>query len=311
MEELITIIVPIYNGEKYLDRCIQSILGQTYKNIEIILINDGSTDGSSKICRKYQKSYNNIVFIDKQNEGVSKTRNVGLKYAKGEYVGFVDSDDFIEKNMYSELYNNMKKCKSDLSICNYSYNNDIELKNIFSSQEALEYLFEKKYFRGFLWNKLYKMSIIKNNSIYLDEDVFICEDLLFNYKYIKKCEKISYLDLKLYNYEINNTSALHSGLDKKYLTIVQAYEKIIKEANNDNLETVENSYFKVLCDLIYRNSILKNKIDITQIIKRRKELYLKIKKHQVKVKDKIALTLYYYFPIIIGNLKKIMKRGKI
>lgn len=311
MEELITIIVPIYNAENYLDRCIKSILEQTYKNIELILINDGSTDGSSKICKKYQNTNNNIVFIDKPNEGVSKTRNVGLKHAKGDYIGFVDADDYIEKNMYSELYNNMKKYESDLSICNYSQNNNIELKNVFSNQEALEYLFDKKYFRGFLWNKLYKKSIIKDNNINLDDDIFICEDLLFNYKYIKYCKNVSYIDLKLYNYEINNASALHKKLDNKYLTIAQAFEKIIQEANNENLQTVEISYFKILGDLIYRNSILKNKIDIKNIIDRRKEVFSKIKKYHLRVKDRVVLTLYYYFPIIIGNIKKIMKRGKI
>ena len=134
---------------------------------------------------------------------------------------------------------------------------------------------------------------------------------MFNYKYIKHCKKVSYIDLKLYNYEVNNTSALHKKLDNKYLTIAQAFENIIQEANNENLQTVEISYFKILGDLIYRNRLLKNKIDIKNIIDRRKEVFSKIKKYHLRVKDRVVLTLYYYFPIIIGNIKKIMKRGKI
>ncbi len=115
----ISIVVPIYNAEKYLDRCIQSILNQSYKDLEIILIDDGSTDSSNKICNNYQKRDNRIKFISQKNEGVSAARNRGISEATGEFIGFVDSDDYIQPNMYETLYGLINKYNCDISICGY------------------------------------------------------------------------------------------------------------------------------------------------------------------------------------------------
>ncbi|MEG2898607.1 MAG: glycosyltransferase, partial [Eubacterium sp.] len=103
--KLISLIIPIYNSEKFLDRCIQSIINQTYKNIEIILVNDGSIDQSLEICQLYKKRDNRIVIINKKNGGVGSARNIGLQKAKGDYIGFIDSDDYIDKETYEEYYN--------------------------------------------------------------------------------------------------------------------------------------------------------------------------------------------------------------
>ena len=124
---LISIIVPIYNVEKYLKKCIDSIINQTYKNLEIILVDDGSPDNCGKICDEYAKKDNRIKVIHKENGGVSSARNVGVENATGEYIGFVDSDDYIEKDMYEVLINNLKKENADISIIsNYEvYKNKI------------------------------------------------------------------------------------------------------------------------------------------------------------------------------------------
>ncbi len=118
----ISVIIPVYNTAKYLKRCIDSVIYQTYQNIEIILINDGSNDGSEYICLDYAKKYKNIIFINQcENHGVSFARNIGLKAASGDYYGFVDSDDYIEPNMYNELYMYISKYNSDIASCLFNH----------------------------------------------------------------------------------------------------------------------------------------------------------------------------------------------
>ena len=115
----VSIIIPVYNVQKYLRKCLDSIVNQTFKNIEIIIINDGSSDNSLNICKEYSKKDKRINIINKHNEGVSKARNTGLLYATGEYISFIDSDDWVEQNMIEELYNSITSNKADLCICNF------------------------------------------------------------------------------------------------------------------------------------------------------------------------------------------------
>ena len=117
MEEKISVIIPVYNVEKYISRCLDSILNQSYKNVEIIIINDGSTDKSGLICDEYSKRYDNIRVFHKENGGVSSARNLGITVAKGEYITFADPDDFLNKDMYKILYDNAKNNNSDITIC--------------------------------------------------------------------------------------------------------------------------------------------------------------------------------------------------
>ena len=120
----ISVIVPIYNSEDYIDRCVRSIVEQSYKNIEIILVDDGSTDNSSMMCDEWAKNDKRVKVIHKENGGVSSARNEGLKIAKGDYISFVDSDDYIDKKMIEKMLNQMEKGNTDLVICNYEPNHD-------------------------------------------------------------------------------------------------------------------------------------------------------------------------------------------
>lgn len=117
--ELISVIVPIYNTSKYLSKCIDSIINQTYKNLEIILVNDGSTDNSLDICNKYKLIDSRIIIINKDNGGLSSAKNIGLDNHKGRYIAFIDSDDYVDNNFIGELYNNLISTNSDISLCNY------------------------------------------------------------------------------------------------------------------------------------------------------------------------------------------------
>lgn len=311
MNYIVTIIVPIYNNEKHIKKCLDSLLSQTYKFLEIVLVDDGSTDSSLKICNQYMKKDDRVIVVQKQNEGVASARNEGIKIAKGNFLVFVDSDDYIENNMIESLLDMVNRKDSDLGICNYFYNNVTKLKEDISKEEIYRLILDKRYFRGFVWNKIYKTEIIKKYNIRFDNDIFIGEDYLFNCKYIEKCNKISYTNQKLYHYVCNYESVLHKALDKKHLTIIKAYDKIVKiykDVTPKNLKYLYISYIKICCNIIYRNTLIKEKLDIKSIYIKRKEIMSIIMKTDIKLFKKVEVLIYYLFPVLIGKMRKILKK---
>lgn len=203
----ISVIVPIYNVEKYLHKCIDSILNQTLKNIEIILVNDGSTDNCGKIIDEYAKKDERIIVIHKENEGQSSARNKGLDIARGEYIGFVDSDDWLHHDMYENLYNAINESNADLCICGReAYSEDgilgyqIKLENELidlNEYDIREYISSKLFYKHtvVVWNKIYKKEVIKNNNIRFEDVSYVgSEDALFNYQYLLIAKKIKSID---------------------------------------------------------------------------------------------------------------------
>lgn len=240
MNPLISIIVPIYNAEKYIETCIKSILEQTHKEIQLILVNDGSTDESLSICHEYAKTDKRIIIINKENGGVSSARNAGIKSASGEYIGFVDSDDFVDQEMYAKL---LKKLQTDNSECvalsKYTVRKPSpktsNTHEVISPQDALEALFELK-FPTSLWAYLYKKELIKD--IRLSNKIHFFEDFEFNFKAIKNCKKISLCEENLYNYRPNELSINAQGINDKRMSCLFIYESIlpeIKELNSPRL----------------------------------------------------------------------------
>jgi len=237
-QELITVIVPIYNVEKYLSKCIDSILNQTYTNLEIILVDDGSQDNCGKICDEYAKKDNRIKVIHKENGGVSQARNVGLDNANGEFIAFIDSDDYIEKEMLYILKNNIKNV--DLSVCGSQKvidNNIIEQfkiekdvtthKNKF--MQSMFYGKKHKYkYQGLLVDKLYKNEIIKNYNLRFDEEIKYNEDRLFVFEYTNNCDNgVCISNYMGYNYFQRENSAMHQKEYKKEMyTEFVAFEKM-------------------------------------------------------------------------------------
>lgn len=210
MEELISIIIPVYNAEKYIERTLNSIKEQTYSNYEIIIINDGSTDESVKICNDFKKKNNNIkiTVITQKNSGVSNARNSGICLSKGKYIIFVDSDDSLEKNMLKDLSDSIKI--ADLVISGYWWdiNGHTNSKSHIScnvDKSNIIELFEKGFINQ-LWNKIYVSDIIKKNNIRFDENLKVAEDLDFNLRYISYCNgDILFLDRYVYKYYIRNS----------------------------------------------------------------------------------------------------------
>ncbi len=196
----VSIIVPVYNCEAYLERCFDSIKGQTLTDWECIVIDDGSTDNSGRICDSYASEDSRFKVIHQENRGVSAARNAGLGAAAGEYVGFVDSDDWIESNMFSILYTEAIDTGSDVVVCSVCDRRSGRHREILSSKEALMTMFDPRSgMEGFSVTRLIRRSLLKSASF--DENVRCYEDLIFFYHLFAHAEKVCWYDVPLYHYD--------------------------------------------------------------------------------------------------------------
>lgn len=313
MDDLISIIIPVYKVEKYLARCIDSILQQTYSNLEIILVNDGSPDNCGNICDEYSKKDSRITVIHKENGGVSSARNMGLKVAKGKYIGFVDSDDYIELDMFEKLYKILKKNEAQLSVCNIYGKNEDKLE-IYDNKQFIEIIFDQNGPQGYLCNKLYDKSVIDKFNLILDENIHICEDLLFNVNYLEKIKKVVYIHEGFYHYVENSSSATKKMFaTKRWTTLLDSY--IAMEPQFKNYE--QKLYDLYLSELLWAAVRVRTEMQISKvkypdvikkyrnIIKTKRKQFLKSKNISLKIKIKIILYMYFYK--IISILKKIKR----
>ena len=213
--DLVSVIVPVYNCEKYLRRCIASIIDQSYKNIEIILINDGSTDNSGEICNEYAHD-NSIRVIHTENSGPGVARNIGIENSKGSFIFFIDADDFIENNALSLLIENYRQTKADVIAGDFKIENckadATDIMFLFSNNKLLAKQDIINYVRSYLkrstgyslflyvWGKLFRSSIIKDNNIYFNTDLRVFEDISFNFEYLKFASSACYVKNHIYIY---------------------------------------------------------------------------------------------------------------
>ena len=240
----LSIIIPVYNAEKNLNKCIDSIIGQTLKDIEIIIIDDGSIDNSWRIVESYIKKYENIIGIKQKNSGPARARNLGISKAKGKYIGFVDSDDYIEETMYETLYNLVKNKNIQVGMCAYKEvntwsNTEFEVKanlkenKIYYKEEILEKIistFSTSENYGFysMCNKIYLREYIQNNNFIIDENREHGEDWAFNIDVFSKLDTFIYTDKSLYNYiHTNKNSLMAKYRENQFDLYVDGREKII------------------------------------------------------------------------------------
>ena len=230
MSRLISVIVPIYNVEKYLSRCIDSIINQTYTELEIILVDDGSTDNCGVMCEEYAQKDERIKVFHKQNGGLSDARNVGLENAKGDYIAFVDGDDYIALDMYEKLYRRIDKDKSDLAICNIEFVNEKKEPLYINTIDARDCVINEKQFWYELYGKNYTYCVVAWNKLYKKE-IFgeiryeygkYHEDEFIIHKVISQCKKISFLSEKCYYYLQRNDSIMNEGFSIRRLDGAEA-----------------------------------------------------------------------------------------
>ena len=230
---LISVIVPVYNCEQYLERCLQSLSAQTWPNLEIVLINNGSTDGSGTILRRYAEADSRFVLYSQENRGINGSRNRGLMESHGEFVGFVDADDYVHPRMYEILALNMLTSGSDVAICDYAMiystwekHHILALNNEVADADAISST--TLYLRYFgrdpvVWNKLYRAAVIRKNN--LSFEVGHGEDLLFHLRLIPHLHRICTVSDDLYCYVQRRSSAAHSlmQISEKDMTLLSCY----------------------------------------------------------------------------------------
>ena len=249
----VSVIIPVYNVEPYLDKCLNTLVNQTLKKIEIIIVNDGSKDNSEKIIEKYLKKYpEKIKYIKKANGGLSSARNEGLKYASGEYIGFVDSDDYVSLNTFNLMYKKAKEKNFDLVVCNLNYVYESKTKMVSAGLDKdLENEDEVKKNIVFLypavWNKLYKKEIL--DSLKFKEGIWY-EDVEFNFRVYPRVKSIGYVDKPLIQY-VQRESSISKTIDKRLFNYIDNFNGLIRYYQDNNLYNkyyfeLEYSYVRYL-----------------------------------------------------------------
>lgn len=312
----LSIVVPVYNTYKYLDKCLHSLCKQLCSSckFEIIVINDGSTDKSEDIILSYAKKYPKIIrHFKKKNSGISSTRNFGIEHCKGEYIMFVDSDDFVETNLISDFVNKNKNYdlfihgyyevfeKSNKRIC-YKIENDKIIDNVCSLQEALSLIVENRAVRGYLWNKVLKKSIIVDNHLKFDEKIKYIEDLPFVISYLKYCKTIYISSSTSYNYMQRMGSLVNSGFNEGKLSSLIGYKYIENEIMAINPVYIKTFYYYIF-ELNYELSVrirkssdfLKYKNEYFNLKKNMNKYYKLFIFKRIKIKYKIKATIKLVF----------------
>lgn len=315
--EKISVIVPVYNGQDTIERCISSIVSQNYRELEIIIINDGSTDDTCCILEDLVRKDNRIKVKTIENSGVSHARNVALDMMTGDFVTFVDADDYIHERMYAELISQIEKYQVDIAHCSYtnvnSDGNVVPVGNtgkvvIQNHDEALSFLIQGKMFAGGSCNKLYSSDLF--NDIRFDENIRFNEDILLNFYLFDKAEKSVYIDKAFYYYVANETSATHT------ISSVVSRENVVKVARIIEKKSKDNPYYNYakkslaykLLDL-YRAYLINNVYN-----KKKKELKKELKEYRSIYKsknEKITYILAMYFPHICVFTYKIYDRIRV
>lgn len=255
----LSIIVPVYGVEKYIDKCLNSLVKQSLKEIEIIVVNDGTKDNSQKIIDKYVKKYpDKIKSYIKENGGQGSARNYGLEKANGEYIGYVDSDDFVEKDMYKKLYNKAKENNYDIVVCgNYNVSEDYQNKNIDTFINNYNTDLENIFFgKMAVWNKIYKRDILIKNKLEFKEKVWY-EDLAFTLKAIMNSNTFAFIDEPLCDYLIREGSTMNNSNVQRNLEILDAFNDILSYIQHNKKEEYFSKIEFLAIDHIYISAIVR------------------------------------------------------
>ena len=286
MKDLISIIIPVYNGEKYLKRCLKSLEKQSYKNFEVIIVDDGSKDKTNKICNDFVKKNNNFFYHYKDNSGVSDSRNFGISLAKGKWVTFIDCDDYATSDYLERLVENINK-DSEFVISNYFVDREGQIsecpvrmdnsvdKNNFIDLILCEKFASKEFnimHKGArtVWGKLYKRDILKKNNIIFQKGIKLFEDGIFQIEYINHINNITITNYPIYYYFLNNESATHKYHPNRFdedQNKIDYLNKILDKKNNESYNIFK---FELLCS--FTRTCLFHKSNTNNYFNKRKTL---------------------------------------
>ena len=259
----VSVIVPIYNVEKYLEKCINSLLSQTLEDIQIILVNDGSKDNSGNIAKEYEKNNKDrVIYVEKENGGLSDARNYGLKYATGDFIAFLDSDDYIEKNAYEEMYNKAIEENVDYVECDFiwEFPNKIRVDKQYPYKNKKEML---SFVRVVAWNKLIKRQLITDNNLEFPKGLRY-EDVEFTYKLIPFINKFAYVDKPFIHY-VQREGSIANVQNERTAEIFTVLDNVIEFYKKNNIyekyrDELEYNYARyLLCSSLKRMCKIKDK----------------------------------------------------
>jgi glycosyltransferase involved in cell wall biosynthesis len=296
----VSIIIPVYNGGKYVAECIQSILDQTLIEIEIIVVNDGSTDDSVATISRFAAQDKRLVFLDSKNEGVSAARNKGIIIAKGEYIGFTDADDYVAPEMYEILYEKAKEAKAELAICNVLVVSEntanitrLPIANglVNLNQERVKALAELMHYKydHANFNKIYATNVIKKYNVLFNTNMKVHEDLLFNLMYFQFAKDAVTIEQKLYYYRLHPTSVMHSATHDVIAEYNLLFNFFNGFCNQHGFVEVRQNFNKEMCHGFYYTIIPKV---LNAIHKKRVSLFRKVAlfaKELSKINDQIFI----------------------
>ncbi len=307
----VSVIIPAYNVSNYIGECIDSILSQSYSNLEVIIVDDGSTDNTAEICKAFKDS--RIRYFKKENGGVSSARNYGLDCVQGACVLFVDSDDFLEKNMIEVLVDKMVKSNSDISVCGaYKYysdgrkieNQQTQSEIILDKLTSIKWIYDFDHYGSGLWNKLFRVEVLKDIRFPIGK---VAEDYSVMYKVFYRANKIIYDSIPLYNYRQRQSSL--TKRKKTSFDVLEAIENYVEFSREKEPKLLKNSIYAYTfsCLGVY-NTILKNKDKKSELKNLKKKIYSNYSiaiKEEKKRKRKIQLWIFRYLNFLYPIVYKI------
>jgi len=319
----VTIVVPVYNVEKFLRRCIDSILNQTFQDFQLVLVNDGSTDQSGQICDEYEKVSDKITVIHKENGGLSSARNAGIEVAQTPYIGFVDSDDFIEAKMYQVLHEALKVHNADIASVDYlevAENQSIPEKvnadhisyDVYKEKETVHQLFKNHKIHRCAWNKLYKLELFKEVR-YPHGKIF--EDTFTTYKLYALANKVVATDYKGYFYMQNDASITRRDFTPKNFDLLSETQRILDDMATNYPELIQyeqarlaEHYVGLVMRILNSKPNPENKRHMDVVVKKIKQDY-QVLRHNQYVDKKIRNGLIFsnYVPNLFFFVYKVVK----
>lgn len=313
----LSIIIPVYNKAEYLDLCVDSILKQTFTDFELIVVNDGSTDGSAERCDYFAQVDPRVVVIHQLNQGVSAARNAGLKMARGLYVGFADGDDHLEADMYEFLLAAAKEHEADVSICGVKkvFPDKVDLfygsgrTSIYDTEGAVSALLKKEFLRS-VYDKVYRAEIAKSVAF----EGRINEDIFYNFMVLQKCSKTVFHDVIKYNYIIRDNSVSMTGFSLKWMDTIDFSRRIVKICRDSMPRMLDRAReFDLVTHISLLNQLLlsgkeRHEQEYQQVVRGLSDFSDFINRDIVRKKHRAAFRLFRTSPLLYRALMSIYCR---